>query len=185
MPKRAILAAVILLIFPVSAQARAHDHAVSGMVPGPPAPDASPQEAGQSAFAAIAEMVDLLEKDPRTDWSRISIDALRRHLVDMDNVTLHARVASAVIPGGARFIVEGDGPVRESILRMVGSHAVMSHADQGLHIVVEEAPSGATLTVTGADASAAQKIRALGFFGILALGAHHQRHHLMMARGDM
>jgi hypothetical protein len=30
----------------------------------------------------------------------------------------------------------------------------------------------------------AAKLRGLGFFGVLALGMHHQAHHLMIARGQ-
>ena len=49
---------------------------------------------GQSAFAAIQEIVDILEADPKTDWSKVNIDALREHLVDMSNVTLDDRHAT-------------------------------------------------------------------------------------------
>ena len=40
-----------------------------------------PIEAGESAFAAIQEIVALLNADPKTDWSKVDIDALRQHLV--------------------------------------------------------------------------------------------------------
>jgi hypothetical protein len=42
---------------------------------------------------------------------------------------------------------------------------------------------GAIVTVTGSAADA-QRIQALGFFGILTLGGHHQPHHLMIAKGQ-
>ncbi len=45
-------------------------------------------EGGQSAFAALQEVVSYLMADPATDWSRVDIEALRQHLIDMDNVTL-------------------------------------------------------------------------------------------------
>src|SRR5665213_2414926 len=45
-----------------------------------------PTQPGQSAFAAIQEIVAILEADPKTDWSRVNIEALRQHLIDMDNV---------------------------------------------------------------------------------------------------
>ena len=43
---------------------------------------------GQGAFAAIQEIVEILAADPKTDWSKVNIDALRQHLIDMNNVTL-------------------------------------------------------------------------------------------------
>ena len=40
------------------------------------------------------------------------------------------------------------------------------------------------MTVTAADANQVQRIRGLGFIGIMVSGAHHQAHHLAMARGE-
>ena len=56
----------------------------------PPSPVAT--RAGQDAFAAIQEVVEILTADPKTDWSKVNIDALRQHLIDMNNVTLNAKV---------------------------------------------------------------------------------------------
>src|SRR5688500_825685 len=71
--------------------------------------------AGQDAFAAIADVVAILEADSTTDWTKVDIAALRRHLQAMNDVTLHATAAQAEIPGGARVDVTGDGRVIESI----------------------------------------------------------------------
>ena len=56
-------------------------------------------QAGQGAFAAIQEVVEILAADPKTDWSKVNIDALRQHLVDMDNVTLSANMVAEVRHG--------------------------------------------------------------------------------------
>src|SRR6476661_11054649 len=50
-------------------------------------------QGGQAAFAAIAEATAALDANPRTDWGKANIDALRQHLVDMDNVTVRADVS--------------------------------------------------------------------------------------------
>ena len=55
---------------------------------------ATPTLPGQDAFGAIQEILRILEADPGTDWSRVNIDALREHLIDMNEVTLHADAAS-------------------------------------------------------------------------------------------
>ena len=147
---------------------------------------AQPHEGGQAAFAAIDEIVRMLEADPNTDWSSVSIDALRRHLVDMDNVTLRARVVTTPVPGGSRFDLSGDtDAVRQSIRHMVASHTSMADGDEGRHVVSAPSAMGATMTVTAAGEPAQTRIRALGFFGLLTHGVHHPLHHLKMATGEM
>ena len=59
----------------------------------------------------------------------------------------------------------------------------MSCKISGWNAKTEERPDGVTLTVTAADAQQLTRLKALGFIGIMAQGAHHQPHHLMMAKG--
>jgi len=141
-----------------------------------------PAEAGEGAFAAIQEIVALLNADPKTDWSKVDIDALRQHLVDMNNVTLRANVTSAPIDAGVRFEVTGEGPVRQSIRRMVLAHAATMNGVDGWTFEAKEIEGGASLDVH-APPEDADKVKGLGFFGIMTLGMHHQAHHLMIARG--
>ena len=54
-----------------------------------------PTQPGQDAFGAIQEIVRILEADPATDWSKVDLEALREHLIDMNEVTLHAAVVAA------------------------------------------------------------------------------------------
>ena len=143
-----------------------------------------PTEPGQSAFAAIQEIVGLLEADPSTDWSKVDIEALRGHLVDMDNVTLHAQVVAESVAGGMRFVVTGPAGVSNSIRRMVIAHAATMDGTGGWRITAAERPGGAALTITSALPADATKIRALGFIGVMTRGMHHQQHHIMIARGQ-
>jgi hypothetical protein len=144
---------------------------------------AVPKQPGQGAFAAIQEIVEILEADPRTDWSKVDIGALRQHLVDMDNVTLHAEIQSASIADGLVFTVAGDGAVRQSIRRMVMAHAAVMNGVGGWKMTAVETATGATLSVT-TPVQDVGKLKALGFIGVMARGMHHQAHHLMIARGD-
>lgn len=142
-------------------------------------------ETGQSAFAAIAEATAALEANPNTDWSKANIDELRNHLVDMDNVTLHADVARTDIPGGARFVITSPDPrVRDSINRMTRLHASMANKEGPYRLAPGAIPDGTALTITAPDAAGQTKIRALGFFGLLTEGVHHQLHHSMLAKGE-
>ncbi|MDB5691341.1 MAG: hypothetical protein JWO81_404 [Alphaproteobacteria bacterium] len=182
---RKLLFAAVLLAVPIGVHAQHVGHQGHDMA-GMDAGNATmPKESGQAAFGAITEVVALLEADPRTDWSKVDVDALRAHLVDMDNVVLHARVAATPVTGGMRFDIGGDGAVADSIRRMTRSHDAMTDGRDGRHASVADTPDGATMIVTGDNAAAAQKIRALGFFGLMSDGVHHQQHHMMMAKGEM
>jgi len=66
-----------------------------------------PWQGGQAAFAAISEIVAMLQADANTDWSTVNLERLRLHLVDMDLVTLRSRVVATPIARGAQFIVRG------------------------------------------------------------------------------
>jgi hypothetical protein len=154
-----------------------HDMAAPQMA----APGAQPAEPGQAAFAAIAEIVAILIADPETDWSQVDIEALRRHLIDMDNLTLRARVEAREIEDGAVFDVTSDRPdVVASIQAMVPAHAATMNGAAGMEMEAETLPGGARLTVTGPDPA---MIRGLGLVGVMTLGMHHQAHHLAIARG--
>lgn len=52
----------------------------------------TPSMLGQDAFGAIQEIVQILDADPNTDWSKVDLEALRRHVIDMNEVTLKADV---------------------------------------------------------------------------------------------
>ena len=139
-------------------------------------------EGGQSAFAAIQEIVAQLMADPTTDWSRVDIEALRQHLIDMDNVTLRAHVDVQEVEGGARFeATSEDTAVTTSIRAMVPAHAETMDGVEGWTMQAAEIPGGAALVVTGADRD---RIRALGFIGVMTVGMHHQAHHLALAAGQ-
>ena len=175
------VAAAMAAQLPASAQPPM-DH---GTMQHATAPNIDPKEPGQSAYAALGEAVRIIVADPATDWSKVDVDRLRTHLVDMDNVTIRSRVATTRLANGARFIVTGDADVAQSIQRMTASHFAQPDVASGWMITSEPRADGAVVTVTGADAGQAAKIAALGFYGILTMGAHHQPHHLMMARGGM
>ncbi|HVZ51433.1 MAG TPA: hypothetical protein VG986_05675 [Pseudolabrys sp.] len=158
-----------------------HGHAAG---PGPQvAVAAMPTAPGQDAFGAIQEIVQILEADPTTDWSKVNIEALRQHLIDMNEVTLNAAVAPRVTEAGIEFDVTGAGRTRDAIKRMVPAH-VHELAQLGWNASTVELPNGVRLVVNTNDPRALIKLKALGFIGIMVQGSHHQPHHLMMAKGE-
>jgi hypothetical protein len=189
MLKHIVIATVLLV--PLAAQAQPVDRAhSSGMTHVDHGAEmertrgASAREPGQGAFAAIQEIVALLDSDADTDWTKVNIDGLRQHLVDMDNVTLHAEVSETRIAGGRRYLVTGAGAVRESIDRMIKAHAETMDGVNGMRISAATVPDGTTMTVTVAEPTDLPRLEGLGFIGVMALGAHHQEHHLMIAKGE-
>jgi hypothetical protein len=143
---------------------------------------AAPTMAGQEAFGTIQEIVRILEADPATDWSKVDIGALRKHLIDMDEVTMRANARERVLANGLEIAVTGQGRTLGAIRRMVPAHA-HELAALGWQANTEDLPNGVKLVVTAGDPRQAVKIKALGFMGIMVQGAHHQVHHLMMAKG--
>jgi hypothetical protein len=148
---------------------------------------APPTQSGQSAFAAISEIVKLLEADPATDWSKVNLEALREHLADMDRVTLRSRVRARQVDAGLSIDVTGDAEVAAAIGRMLVPHASMLDAMPAWRATATPIAGGVRLTVTSrsaADAATIARIRGLGFAGLLVQGDHHTAHHLMIAKGQ-
>lgn len=158
-----------------------------GLPPASPLPGGVPgvpKLPGNDAFGAVQEILAILEADRKTDWNRVNLDALRSHLIDMNEVTLNAAAKVEAIGGGIRVAVTGQGRTLDAIRRMVPAHAREIDGHDGWHVTAEDKPDGVILTVTAKDARQTAKIRGLGFIGVMATGAHHQIHHLAIARGE-
>ncbi len=172
------LCLMLALATPAAAQ---QDHAA--MHGGPPERPAVLTEPGQGAFAALAEVVSVLEADPATDWSRVDLDGLRAHLVDMDLLATRAEVRTERMPDGLRATATGGAKTAAALGRMVPAHAGQL-AIAGLWSARGEATAGgAVLTVTSDDPATVARIHGLGFFGLMASRDHHREHHLAIARG--
>ena len=145
---------------------------------------AEPTLPGRDAFGAIQEIVRILDADPKTDWSKVDIAALREHLIDMNEVTLHAVADEHALADGIDIAITDEGRTLEAIKRMVPAHA--HELNQiGWTAKTDELPNGVRLIVTTSDPVQAAKLKALGFMGIMVLGSHHQPHHLLIAKGEL
>src|SRR5215471_13740583 len=83
----------------------------------------TPKMPGPDAFGAIQEIVQILEADPKTDWSKADLEGLRQHLIDMNEVTLKAEADPKQIDGGLEISVTGTGRTLIAIQRMVPAWA--------------------------------------------------------------
>ena len=143
----------------------------------------APSMPGQDAFGTNQEVVQILQADPASDWSKVNIASLRQHLIDMDEVTLRAKAAERALDNGIEIVVTGEGRTLEAIKRMVPAH-VSELREIGWAAKSEDLSNGVKLTVTAGESQPLAKLKALGFMGIMVQGAHHQPHHLMMAKGE-
>ncbi len=187
-PAFASVHAVAVVLFTLAAAPLvAQEHAHTPGMLHPAAAGQLPTQGGQAAFTAMSEIVAMLQADANTDWSKVNIERLRLHLVDMDLVALRSRVVATPLAGGAQFIVRGTGDVIAAIKRLTGAHATMVMNLDGPRVVRAELADGVRLVVTAADTSdagAVAKLRGLGFIGLMVTGDHHAAHHLALARGD-
>ena len=160
-----------------------HDMSMHNMAAGP-----MPTSSGQAAFATMSEVVRMLKADSTTDWSKVNIEALRQHLIDMDAVTMRSVVKQHNVDGGMEADVTGTGTTTGSIKRMLSMHSMMLDQSAEYHAVATDIPNGMRFRVTAKDPTDARtvaQIRGLGFAGLLTEGDHHARHHMALARGAM
>ena len=145
----------------------------------------APTMPGQDTFGAIAEIVGILEADPATDWTKVDVERLRQHLIDMNEVMLRAAVSQTSVPGGLAMDITGTGRTEQAIRAMVTPHAVELDRMPEWSAKTGPVVGGVRLTVIAKepDAKLVARIRGLGFAGLITEGAHHQPHHLAMARG--
>jgi len=171
------------------------DHSSMGMdhsamnAPEPEAKAAStliPTEAGNDAFGTIQEVMNILINDSSTDWSTVNLEALRQHLLDMNDMTLNVDVISQTpIDNGMIAVVKPTTKRSAAALKRVFSaHPGVLKSESGFDMDVAFKDGVYTLTTTTKNNNDVAKIRGLGYIGLMAFGNHHQPHHISMARGS-
>ena len=166
------------------AQSGQHHMAPAKITQTTPHQSAVPTMPGQDAFGAIQEIVHMLDADPKTDWSKVDLEALRQHLIDMNEVTLRAAAAARQVEGGLEIAVTGSGRTLVAIQRMVPAWAHTMNGQHGWNTAASPLLNGELLRVTAADQKELRHIRGLGFIGLMVSGSQHQPHHFAMAKGE-
>ena len=142
-------------------------------------------ESGNDAFGTLQEVLQNLRADPKTDWSKVNLEALRQHLADMRNFTLDIDVVSQTpIANGVEIIlVPHNSRVSQSLDRAFSAHPAQLKRETGWDMKTYKLNGQYKIIVTGKSESDTLKINGLGYIGIMAWGNHHQSHHWMMAKG--
>jgi len=142
-------------------------------------------EAGTDPFAVIQEAIALLEVNPDTDWSVVNIEALRSHLVEMQDMTLNVTVEQQPINlGFMAVITPTTDRALESMIQVLSAHPSQMKIETGWDMTVTNNNGAFTISVTTDQLLDVDKIRGLGYIGIMAYGNHHQPHHWAMASGE-
>jgi hypothetical protein len=185
MSKLTILGAALYMCTAATASVHAQGHAGhSGEAPA----DAVPVSPSQAAYGAIGEVVRILKNDPKTNWANVNVEALRQHLIDMDDATMRAVVTQRNVPGGIEIDIDGAGRAGAAASRMAIAHARILAEGSEYRASSASIPGGVRMTVTARDPSNTRlvdRIRGLGYAGIMTEGEHHARHHIALARGVM
>ena len=144
-------------------------------------------EPGNDIFGTIQEVIHKLEADPNTDWSKVNLEALRQHLLDMKAFTEEVKVISQQpIKNGVEIHVEPETDRASGALqRLFKMHPAMLKKEMGWDMTAKQEDKQWVIQCTTSKKSEVAKIRGLGYIGLLAEGAHHQMHHWMIATGAM
>jgi hypothetical protein len=142
-------------------------------------------ESGTDIFATVQEVITRLEADPNTDWSKVNLERLRQHLRDMFEFSYNVDVISQqAIEQGVKIVVKATTPRAEKALtRVLNAHPAMLKIETGWTMRSQLQKDRYEITVTTNKPSEIDKIRGLGYIGLLAYGKHHQAHHWSMATG--
>jgi hypothetical protein len=142
-------------------------------------------ESGTDPFATLQEVITALEANPGTNWEKVNIEALRLHLVEMQDMTINVDVKHQYIDNGFQAVVTPTtNRAVKSLTRVLSGHPAQMKAETGWDMQVSNNDDIFTLTVVSKKAHEVAKIRGLGYIGVMSYGNHHQPHHWAMASGE-
>ncbi len=184
MKRNVLLFSVFIIYGPIACTANHH----SATMPhghNMEASDVVLTEAGNDVFGTIQEVITRLNNDPATDWSQVNIEALRQHLIDMHEMTLNVDVISQKpVPNGLEAVIK---PTTErsaaALERVFKAHPAQLMHETNWDMQVENDNDRYILTTRSKNPKDIDKIRGLGYIGLMAYGSHHQPHHWGMATG--
>lgn len=144
-------------------------------------------EPGNDIFGTIQEVVQKMEANPDTDWSEVNLEALRQHLLDMKAFTEEVEVLTkSHIAKGIEITVRPQSErAVQALKKLFSMHPDMIQKEKGWDMNAKQDDDNWIISCTTDDKTEVEKVRALGYIGLLAEGVHHQLHHWMIATGKM
>lgn len=143
------------------------------------------KQTGSDVFDAIQEVIKHLKADPNTDWTKVNLESLRQHLIDMKAFTEEVEVLQQeAVEKGIRIVVKGETERAEKALgNMLKMHPKMMKMERNWEMKAEKKKDVYEIICTTENSEEIALIRGLGYIGLIVEGAHHQVHHWMMATG--
>ena len=144
------------------------------------------KEAGNAVFGTIQEAIKQLDANPNTDWTKVDLEGLRQHLIDMENFTIHVDVVSSkdIDKGTVVVVKPTTDAAKVSLIRALAAHPSMLKQESGWDMTAKADGDAFVLTIETNKPEEIARLRALGYIGVMALGDHHQVHHWGMASGN-
>jgi hypothetical protein len=143
-------------------------------------------QAGNDIFATIQEVIIKLNNNPDTDWSKVDIEALRQHLLDMNDMAVNVEILNQKpLINGLRIALQGTtARAEKTLVRVFKAHPMHLKRETGWDMQVERYGKQFIVTTTTEKPGQTQKIIALSYIGLMAYGKHHQVHHWGMSTGQ-
>ena len=139
---------------------------------------------GNMIFGTVQEAVNRLLASPDTDWKKVDVEGLRQHLLDMKNFSENVLVLSKQnISNGLEVTIKVEPNALSSLERVLSAHPAQLYQESGWTMEVVQLEDEFTLTITTEVLDEVEKLRGLGYFGLMVYGNHHVSHHWMMIQG--
>lgn len=150
------------------------------MTPTPPL-----KEAGNDVFGTLQEAITALSNDSTTDWRQVDVEKLRQHLLDMGDMTINVEIVSRQDnPAGLEVVIAPTtARAKQALQRVLSAHPKQLEQETGWDMQVTRQNDQYRLAVTTKNTQEIDKIRGLGYIGLMASGTHHQTHHWAMVKG--
>ena len=146
------------------------------------------KEAGNDAYGTIQEVMYKLQADKNTDWSKVNLEALRLHLIDMYDMTFSVNVIEQTNIKNGLFVRVMPTTSRSSIAlkKIFSAHSGVLEKESGfkMDINYDKEFDVYSINITTNDKDRVAELRGLGYIGLMAYGKHHQPHHWAIATGS-
>ena len=146
------------------------------------------KEAGNDAYGTIQEVMYKLQENKNTNWSKVNLEALRLHLIDMYDMTFSVNVIEQkhITNGLAIRVMPTTSRSSIALKKIFSAHAGMLEKESGFNVGIthDKEYDVYSLKVTTNNKNRIDEIRGLGYIGLMAYGKHHQPHHWAIATGS-
>ncbi len=160
------------------------DHRAGGQRGGNGAGMTTPREMGSGLYTTLAELVYLLEKDDRTDWSKVDLTRVRNEVLALDLILSEAEVAQENTEEGVILTVTGSEAVMDAARPTLGTLSAELAQATGWTSTSDVVEDSIVWTVSDPQKQVVDRIQGLGFYGLVVSAQDRRELNWGIARGD-